>query len=126
MICRNCGTMNKEEAKFCECCGQDLNSPYINPTVVEEKPKTSNNVISMVMGILSIVLSCSGIVSLVLGIVAVVLARKERKNGNDDGMLQAGFVCGVIGIVMSCLYFIFVIIYIVCVGLIAISEVACL
>ena len=61
MICRNCGTMNKEEAKFCECCGQDLNSPYINPTVVEEKPKTSNNVISMVMGILSIVLSVWGI-----------------------------------------------------------------
>lgn len=122
MICRNCGTMNKEEAKFCASCGQDLNSPYINPTVVQEKPKSSNNVVSMVMGILSIVLCCGNVLSIVLGIIAVVLARKEKRNGNNDGMTQAGFICGIIGIVLGALYLIYLLVYFICFGVVAYSE----
>ena len=118
--------MNKEGAKFCEFCGQDLNSPYINPTVVEEKPKSSNNVVSMIMGIVSIVLCCTSVVSLILGIVAVVLARKEKRNGNNDGMTQAGFICGIVGIILSSLYLIYMIIYFIFIGAVAYSEMVCL
>lgn len=84
------------------------------PQVVEsqEEPKpelaaaskpasSSDSIISMICGIVSVVMCCSSIVGVVCGIAAIVLARREKAAGRENTYVQIGYVCGIIGLILS-------------------------
>ncbi len=67
----------------------------------EQKPSANVcQIISLILGILSIICCCFGIVSLLFGVAGLVLAiigNKQQKHGVGTG----GLVCSIIGIVLS-------------------------
>lgn len=86
----------------------------VEPVAVEtaaEPPKKTNSlaVVSLVLGIISIVLGCCGSwIAIVLGIggiVCAVMANKEEKTG----MAKAGMICSIIGIILAIVVLIFAI-----------------
>lgn len=71
-----------------------------------ENEKNTNNtfsILSLVMGIISIVLACCcPYVPLITGILAVVFAfLSKRENEYMDGLSKAGLICGICGFVLS-------------------------
>lgn len=56
---------------------------------------------AMVLGIVSIVLSCIWYVSLVTGIIGIVLGIMYNKKNGKCGMSTAGIVCSIIGMVLA-------------------------
>ena len=69
--------------------------------MVEKTQTNSNSVISLTLGVLSILIPLIG---LILGIVGVVYARKALKeiketHENGRGLATAGLICSVVGIV---------------------------
>ncbi|MBO5373656.1 MAG: DUF4190 domain-containing protein [Lachnospiraceae bacterium] len=56
---------------------------------------------SMILGIVSLVLSCVWYVSLITGIVSIVLAVMYNKKNGKCGMTTAGIVCSVIGMILA-------------------------
>lgn len=116
MICKNCGTLNDPNAKFCATCGAELNlteaesqpidsvTPEPTYNTYEAAPEnTAPNpqdgigfaIASLVLGIVSFF--CFAYIAGTLGIVFGVVAKKK---GYKGGMATAGIVCGVIGIVL--------------------------
>lgn len=75
----------------------DLNS---GTDVPESK---TNSVISLIMGILSLVFCCCSIIGIIPGIIGIILASKAKKNGEPGGMATAGLVCSIVGIVFGVL-----------------------
>ncbi len=132
MVCKNCGTNNSVDARFCAKCGADMslqvnNDPYAQNQGFNQAPQGQFNmapqppmpgqqpampgkglaIASMVCGILSIVLFCLWYIGIPLGIVGIVLGGVAKSKGCRSGMATAGIVCGAIGIA---LFFIFLII----------------
>lgn len=75
----------------------------VEPTVetVVEQPKQTNSlaIVSLVLGIISIVLGCCGSwIAIVLGIGGIVCAVMANKQGKT-GMAKAGLICSIVGIV---------------------------
>lgn len=75
------------------------------PTVeaVVEQPKQNNAlaIVSLVLGIISIVLGCCGSwIAIVLGIGGIVCSVLSKKQGKT-GMGTAGFICSIVGIVLA-------------------------
>lgn len=64
---------------------------------------------SMVLGIVSIVITCCGLwyVSLICGVVAVVLGIVQIVKNESKGMAIAGIVCGALGIIFGILLVVF-------------------
>ncbi len=56
---------------------------------------------SMVLGIVSIVLSCSWYIGLISGILAIILGIVYNKKNMRSGMATAGIVCGILGIIFT-------------------------
>lgn len=83
----------------------DLNS---GADVPESK---TNSVISLIMGILSLVFCCCSIIGIIPGIIGIILASKAKKNGEPGGMATAGLVCSIIGIVFGVIVTIFYALY---------------
>ena len=122
MYCPKCGTPNKEEARFCQTCGQALNAnpapaaPPMAPvyptypSTPAPKPKLPGKgvgIASMSVGISSLVLFClwylafpASIVGLALGCVAT---KKAKEVGAKNGMATAGIVCSAIALGLFCL-----------------------
>ena len=117
MICRNCNTMNADNAKFCAKCGapmftnnQPQNAqPYVARPVVpaEVQPAKGLSIAGMILGILSLV--CCALIPGILGIVFGCVAKGK---GNTSGMSTTSIICGAIGTVFG---IIFLILY--CIGL---------
>ncbi len=120
MVCRNCNTMNADNAKFCAKCGAALftnnqpqyaqQQPYAGgyqpqmPGAPIEEPGKGMAVASMILGIISFF--CFAVIT---GILAVIFGAVAKSKGNRSGMATAGIVCGaialalwLIGIVMMC------------------------
>lgn len=77
----------------------------VEPTVetVVEQPKQTNSlaIVSLVLGIISIVLGCCGSwIAIVLGIGGIVCAVMANKQGKT-GMAKAGLICSIVGIVLA-------------------------
>lgn len=91
------------------------------PPVVETAPEKKTDtlaIVSLVMGILSIVLSCCNTyVGIILAIVGIVLSVISQKNNGKSGMAIAGLVCSIIAIVLSV-----ILIILAAVGLAILSE----
>lgn len=94
---------------------QDYTAQYsetidLNNDSNEPESKTYS-VLSLIMGILSLVFCCCSIVGIIPGIVGIILANKAKKNGETSGMATAGLVCSIIGIVFGAIVTIFYAIY---------------
>ena len=77
-----------------------------NPMAPMPQKNNSFNIVSMVIGILSIVLCCCipdvGLfICPALGVIAIVLYVVSKRKGINNGMSLAGFICGIIGLVLS-------------------------
>jgi len=114
--CPNCKSSNPDTAKFCKSCGTPnpsqsavqaqpvQNTIYLQQSAqaLQAKPTSGLAVASMVLGILSLVVSCFGVVGIICGILAVILggcALLTKKGGK--GMAVAGLVCGIIALIPS-------------------------
>lgn len=56
---------------------------------------------SLVLGIISIVLSCTGWGGIVCGIVGIILSSLSKKQYGKSGLATGGMVCSIIGIVIT-------------------------
>jgi Domain of unknown function (DUF4190) len=77
-------------------------SPYGGPPVAAGQSTNVKAIISLILGIVSIVL-CLGYLA---GVPAIILGRMARReiaqgNGTGDGLAQGGFITGLIGTVIS-------------------------
>lgn len=113
MLCKNCGTLNDPNSKFCTSCGADLSLANEGETPVTPQPTYDAYnaapqypvqnpqdgkgfaIASLVLGIVSFF--CFAFISGTLGIIFGVVAKNK---GYKGGMATAGIVCGVIGIVL--------------------------
>ena len=113
MLCKNCGTLNDPNSKFCSSCGVDLSlakegeSPITpQPTYTEQNgtpqylvQNTDDGkgfaIASLVLGIVSFI--CFAFIAGTLGIVFGIVAKNK---GYKGGMATAGIVCGAIGIAL--------------------------
>ena len=71
--------------------------------MVEKAETNKNSIVSLTLGILSIVIPMIG---LVLGILGVVFSRKATKeivktNGIGRGLATSGLICSIVGIVIQ-------------------------
>lgn len=136
MFCRNCGTENDTEAKFCKSCGQPLTpeqsadtnqsqTAYQNDQQNTQDTNTeqdrsmykynynsgdSDATVALIVGIISIVMCSSSVLGIGLGILAIIMANKAKRQGSTSGNISAGQICGIIGICLSSiatLYYIF-------------------
>lgn len=86
------------------------NNTNVTYVQVDKVPGYDNAVVSLILGICSIVLQFP-LVNLGLAIAGLVLASKSKKAGYNGGIRTAGFITSVIGLVLaacvvvfSCLY----------------------
>ena len=79
----------------------DYNSMEHSVTQVEEVGSTTASIVSMILGIASIVCCCTSIIPIGCGIAAIILAVRERNQGRGNNMTTAGLVCGIIGLVLG-------------------------
>ena len=63
--------------------------------------KNSMALASMILGILSIVLSCCCFLGMILGSISIFLGALSRGDGKMNGQATAGLVTGMIGIILS-------------------------
>ncbi|MBK3496467.1 DUF4190 domain-containing protein [Viridibacillus sp. YIM B01967] len=71
--------------------------------MVEKTPTNSNSVISLTLGVLSILIPYIG---LILGVIGVVFSRKATKeilktNQGGGGLATSGLICSVVGIIIQ-------------------------
>jgi len=90
--------------------GQNMNNEQNNMyqdytvdpvVVVEEKPNNTLAIVSLVMGILSILLCCCFGVGIIFGIIGIVCAIMAKNKGQSKGLVIAGLVCSIVGCVFS-------------------------
>ena len=87
---------------------QQNQAPNNNPPIWEvnnnggKKGTDTYSLVSMILGILSLVLCCCvNYVPIILGVAAIVLYAMAKKNDTANGMAVAGLVCGIIGVVFG-------------------------
>ena len=112
MLCKNCGTSNAEEAKFCEFCGAELSPSNAEESTAAPTPTYVENIApqapvqntknaegfaiaSLVLGILSFF--CFAYIAGTLGIVFGVVAKNKGYKGH---IATAGIICGALGIIL--------------------------
>ena len=109
MVCKNCGAMCRDDARFCNTCGTTfapvmgapMAAPMGYPVVAPKVPGKGLGITGMVLGIISLII-CFGWVSIICGIVGVALSGaglyKAKQVGMGNGMAVAGLVCSAIAL----------------------------
>ena len=129
MYCPNCGAQAAETDTFCRECGLPLGDvrelvkknetppayqqmpeyqPYLSSGAETRSPSSSNGdgnmaIVSLVLGILSVLLSCSCLPPFICGVLAIIFGGIARKKGARRGMALAGILLGVFGILLCLL-----------------------
>ena len=107
MFCPNCGKELNDNVKFCDACGteiirtQEPNADYVQPIILDEKPKNDGFAIaSLVLGIASLL--CCGGITAILSVIfgAISISKSKRLNNKSNGMAIAGLVLGIVSLVM--------------------------
>lgn len=124
-LCRKCNSSNQDFDTFCCNCGShldslnesstydidtgmDFSSPNLNGTNQLMTVKTNGMAIaSMVLGIVSIPLSCCcytgvipGILAIIFGIISTKDIKKSLGNQKGEGMALAGLILGAVGLLL--------------------------
>lgn len=94
---------------------QDYTAAVEQPVVeaVAKQPKKNNSlaIVSLVLGIISIVLGCCGSwIAIILGIGGIVCSVLSKKEGKT-GMGTAGMICSIVGIVLAIVVLILAIVF---------------
>ncbi len=77
-FCPNCGTHNSDSAVFCINCGSRIENHPPNHTTSSTQPSapaSSKSIIALILGIVSIVMSCGP----VTGVAAIIMANQELR-----------------------------------------------
>lgn len=113
MFCQNCGRQNPDGTAFCSNCGSALNGAPVAPVapvtpVVPTAPAASSvpgkglGIASMVLGIISLVMFCTGWFAIICAIVGTALGGVALKKAKDAGvknsMATAGLACSVVAL----------------------------
>lgn len=123
--CKNCGALLNDEAKFCSKCGTKQDGMTMgtswesgaageyrgnaysdmygnNGGYAKGSKPTSEGVVILIMGILSVLFSESVLFGLIFGIVGRVTAKKTLEAGIElTGTGKAGNILSIVGIVLS-------------------------
>jgi ABC-type dipeptide/oligopeptide/nickel transport system permease component len=73
---------------------------------ISNEPESKNNVlaiVSMALGISSILACCTCFISILLGIAGIICSVLSKKDGKSN-FATAGLICSIIGIVLSILF----------------------
>ena len=116
MICKVCNTDNAPGTMYCENCGATLDQETVvtesyNSDVPATDPGKTLNIISLISGIASVVLSfvctcisCGGILPSALGVLAIILGAigmsKSKNAGFSNKMGMIGLILGIAGVVL--------------------------
>ena len=112
MFCSNCGKKLKDNANFCDACGTEIiksqkpNADYVQPIILDEKPKNDGFAIaSLVLGIASLL--CCGAIASILSVIfgAISINKSRQLNKKSSGMAIAGLILGIFSIVMLIVFF---------------------
>lgn len=126
--CKVCGYTTEGEIKFCPICGGETavnddarNTAYQqqatgypgytpNPNtymqpVQQPAGKGGCAIAGMIVGIVSLVFSCSGIIGLIAGVVGLILSIAGLKS-DKRGMAVAGVICSSIALALAFITFI--------------------
>ena len=106
MFCQNCGKQNPDGIAFCANCGAALNGAApvapVAPVAPATVPGKGLGIASMVVGIISLALFCTGWVAIVCAIIGTVLGgvalKKAKDAGMKNGMATAGLACSVVAL----------------------------
>ena len=74
----------------------------------QEKTQSNYAVVSMILGIISLVSIVGPAISIPLGIVAIILSKEGRKS-SQASLANVGRICGIIGLIGTSLYIIIII-----------------
>ena len=96
--------------------GQQMGTPY---PMMQPKKTDGKSVASMILGIISIVFSCSygfGLIPGIVGLILAIISRKEeakRNETNNNGTTMAGLICSIIGIAISVIVIVLVVLLVI-------------
>lgn len=93
---------NEQNNMYQDNTNQQVVPPVYNNN--QSAPQNQSNalaIVSLVMGILSIVLCCCYGIGIIFGIIGLVCAIIAKKKGQSAGMSTAGLICSIIGSVFS-------------------------
>lgn len=88
-FCSNCGTHNSDSAAYCINCGARVENQSSNRTTSSTPPSapaSSKSIIALILGIVSIVMSCGP----VTGVAAIIMANQELRAIRDGLSPEAG------------------------------------
>ncbi len=98
----------------------NTSSVYSTPVQPAEAPKETNAlaIVSLVLGILSIVCCCCGWVGILFGVGGILCAVFANKQGKT-GLAKAGLICSIVGAVLAAVIWILALIG---VGMASVSD----
>lgn len=104
--CGYCGGELKDDAKFCNMCGNKCNTMHTNVTTVQPVIRVENQVnSSAVIGFIFSLLSIFGFSIPGLALSAYGIANAKLCNGKGKGLAVAGLVISIIAIISTIVFF---------------------
>ena len=90
---------------FFKAIEQRFNYTKGDKSMREKAPPNSHAIVSLVLGVLSILMPLVGIVREAMEIIFSIKARKEmnQKNEDDKGLATTGMICSVAGVIIQLL-----------------------
>lgn len=89
----------------------DFNNDFNNSNIETPNPNNGYAIACLILGILSIPLSCCYGLGLVSAIVSIIMGAisKRHNGGRSSGIKIAGFICSIIGMITSILMIVYLI-----------------
>lgn len=110
MICQNCGNELPEGSTLCMNCGFETAAPNPVPVNTQSSPGKTLGIVSLVLGIISVVgicCSCVGLPFPIAGAVTGFLAFKQAKDAGEKNTLAlVGMILSIVGFVGMLIYII--------------------
>ncbi len=111
MYCRKCGNQIPDHATVCGYCGTptDPNNPYTYGGTENPQGESTGvlGIVSMIIGIISILLACCAggkfltVLLAIVGLVLGIIALQKPGTANNHSMAVAGIICSVIAMVLK-------------------------
>lgn len=124
-FCEKCGGSIGEGVAFCPTCGAPdqqaeaaqpayeqpsyqqpaYQQPAYQQPAAAEHPKRALCIVTLVLGICSLVLCWAWYLGLPCAIVGMILGKKALEAG-EDGMAKAGRIMSIVGLILGCIFFV--------------------